>query len=160
VFDLTVAVEAGLLMACGFFIWRMSQLFRAEPMDGEALRRATGAEPAAVDGVHVLQLYGPLFFGAVGKIEALPERLPAGTRVLVLQMHRLISLDTTGIDALTQLLRALRKRGIALVLAEVNEQPRSLMRRSGFEPQLDDGAVAPTLAEALARAADRARAAA
>jgi SulP family sulfate permease len=158
VFDLTVAVEVGLLMACGFFIWRMSQLFRAEPMDGDALRRATGAEPATVDGVHVLQLYGPLFFGAVGKIEALPERLPPGTRVLVLQMHRLISLDTTGIDALTQLLRALRKRGIALLLAEVNEQPRSLMRRSGFEPLLDEGAVAPTLAEALQRAAALVRA--
>jgi SulP family sulfate permease len=159
VFDLTVAVEAGLLMACGFFIWRMSQLFRAEPMGSDELRRATGAEPPAAEGVHVLQLYGPLFFGAVGKIEALPERLPAGTRVLVLQMHRLISLDTTGIDALAQLLRALRKRGVALMLAEINEQPRSLMRRSGFEPLLDDGAVVPTLAEALARAADRARAA-
>lgn len=159
VFDLTVAVEVGLLMACGFFIWRMSQLFRAEPMTPDDLQRAAGAEAAVPDGVHVLQLYGPLFFGAVGEIEALPERLPGGTRVLVLQMHRLISLDTTGIDALTQLLRSLRKRGVALLLAEVNEQPRSLMRRSGFEPLLDDGAVAPTLTEALQRAAAIARAA-
>ncbi|WP_119355340.1 SulP family inorganic anion transporter [Azohydromonas sediminis] len=150
VFDLTVAVEVGLILSCVFFIWRMSQLFRAEPLDDEALRRATGE--AAPPGVHVMGLYGSLFFGAVGKVEAIVEALPAGTRVLVLECQRLVQLDTTGLDALTQLLRALRKRGVALRLAAVNEQPRSLMHRSGFDALLDEGAVAPTLAEALQRA--------
>ena len=158
VFDLTVAVEVGLVLACVFFIWRMSQLFSAEPIGDDELRRETGRDTPRADGVHVLQLYGSLFFGAVGKIEAIADQLPAGTRALVLDMHRLVLLDTTGVDALTQLLRALRKRGVALVVAEVNEQPRSLMHRSGFDALLDDGAVAPTLADALQRAAARAAA--
>ncbi|HMM84244.1 SulP family inorganic anion transporter [Azohydromonas sp.] len=153
IFDLTVAVEVGLVLACVFFIWRMSQLFRAEPLDDEALRRETGLEAPRPEGVHVLQLYGSLFFGAVGKIEGIPEALPAGTRALVLDLHRLVQLDTTGVDALTQLLRALRKRGVVLLLAELNEQPRSLLHRSGFDVLLDDGAIAPTLADALRRAA-------
>jgi SulP family sulfate permease len=151
IFDLTVAVEVGLVLSCVFFIWRMSQLFRAEPLDDEALRRATGRPAPA--GVHVMGLYGSLFFGAVGKVEAIVEALPAGTRVLVLECQRLVQLDTTGLDALTQLLRALRQRGVALRLAAVNDQPRSLMHRSGFDALLDDGAVAPTLAEALKREA-------
>ena len=141
VFDLTVAVEVGLVLACVFFIYRMSTLFRIEP-------RELAEAPA---GVQVREVYGALFFGAVGKLEALPAQLPEGTQALVLDMHRLIAMDTSGLDALEQLQRTLARRGIAMLLAEVNEQPRSLMRRAGFEAQLGEQAFAPTLAEALQR---------
>jgi sulfate permease, SulP family len=139
VFDLTVAVEVGLVLACLFFIYRMSTLFSVQP--------AAGA--AAPPGVVVLELYGSLFFGAVGKVESLPGLLPADARVAVLDMHRLISLDTSGIDALEQLHRTLHRRGVALRLARVNEQPRSLMRRSGFEERLGERQIVDTLAEAV-----------
>lgn len=141
VFDLTVAVEVGLVLACVFFIYRMSTLFRIEPREGlEA--------PA---GVQVREVYGALFFGAVGKLEALPAQLPESTHALVLDMHRLIAMDTSGLDALEQLQRTLAKRGVALLLAEVNDQPRSLMRRAGFEAHVGEQAIASTLAEALQR---------
>ena len=143
VFDLTVAVEVGLLMACGFFIYRMGQLFSARP---QAL--ADGVAP----GVAVFELFGSLFFGAVGKIEALPAQLPLGTRCLVLQMHRLISIDTSGIDALQQLHRTLQRQGVALLLADVNPQPLGLIHRSGFAAELGEGAIAASLAQALQRA--------
>ncbi len=142
VFDLTVAVEVGLLLACGFFIYRMGQLFSARP-----LPLADGVAP----GVAVFELFGALFFGAVGKIEALPARLPPGTRCLVLQMHRLISVDSSGIDALQQLHRSLQRQGVALLLADVNPQPLGLMQRSGFAAALGDAAIAPDLATALQR---------
>jgi SulP family sulfate permease len=139
VFDLTVAVEVGLVLACLFFIWRMGQLFSVRAHD------TTGLPP----GIHVFELFGALFFGAVGKIEALPERLPEGARVLVLEMHRLISMDTSGLEALQQLQRLLQRRGIALVLARVNEQPLSLMQRSGFAAVLGPQAIVPDLDTAL-----------
>ncbi|MFZ5550951.1 MAG: SulP family inorganic anion transporter [Pseudomonadota bacterium] len=138
VFDLTVAVEMGLLAACGFFIYRMGTLFRVTP-------HANG-EPQP--GVRVFELFGSLFFGAVGKIEALPASVPAGTRVVVLEMHRLISLDTSGLDALQHLHTMLRRRGIGLVLANVNEQPLGLVRRSGFEAVLGAENIVPTVADA------------
>lgn len=141
VFDLTVAVEVGLVLACVFFIYRMSTLFRIEPREGLE-------SPA---GVQVREVYGALFFGAVGKLEALPAQLPEGTHALVLDMHRLIAMDTSGLDALEQLQRTLAKRGVALLLAEVNDQPRSLMRRAGFEAHVGEQAIATTLAEALQR---------
>ena len=137
IFDLTVAVEVGLILACVFFIWRMSTLFRAEPRPAEG----------APEGVVVVEVYGSLFFGAVGKLESLSTQ-PAGTRALVLEMHRLISMDTSGLDALTQLHRDLQRQGIALVLAEVNEQPRSLIRRSGFEGEIGVGNIVERLADA------------
>ncbi|MBX3600813.1 MAG: STAS domain-containing protein [Rubrivivax sp.] len=136
IFDLTVAVELGLVLACVFFIWRMGTLFSVRPVDRADL------PPGDV----VFELYGSLFFGAVGKIEALPARIPEGTRAVVLEMHRLVLLDTSGLDALQQLHRTLKRRGIALVLAHVDEQPLSLIRRSGFEAVLGAENVVPTVA--------------
>jgi SulP family sulfate permease len=137
VFDLTVAVQVGLILACLFFIYRMSTLFRVQPFES-----ADGAPPP---GVQVFELFGSLFFGAVGKIEALPAQIVSGTRAVVLEMHRLISMDTSGLDALQQLHRTLQGRGIALVLANVNEQPLSLIRRSGFEEVLGPEQIVPTV---------------
>ena len=101
------------------------------------------------DGVISFELFGSLFFGAVAKIEALPAQLPTGTRALVLEMHRLISMDTSGLDALDHLHKDLQKAGIALVLANVNEQPLSLMRRSGFAALLGEDQIVPTVAAAV-----------
>ena len=143
VFDLTVAVEVGLMLACVFFIYRMSTLFRVEP---PAAADAPAGVPA---GVEIRELFGALFFGAVGKLEALPAQLPEGTRTLVLDLHRLISMDTSGLEALEQLRRVLAKRGITLRLAAVNEQPRSLMERAGFAAHVGEAAFSGTLAEAL-----------
>jgi SulP family sulfate permease len=144
VFDLTVAVEVGLVLACVFFIWRMGQLFSVQP-------RAATADQPPPEGVAVFELYGSLFFGAVGKIESLPEQLPAGTRALVLDMQRLVSMDTTGLDALEQLWRTLQRRPVALVLAHVNTQPLSLMRRGGFEARIGAENIVDNVGEALAR---------
>ena len=146
VFDLTVAMEVGLLMACGFFIVRMSSLFSVKPLPAQG---AAGEPPP---GVAVFELFGSLFFGAVGKIEALPGQLPAGTRRLVLEMHRLISVDTSGIDALQQLHRTLQRQGTALVLANVNPQPLGLIRRSGFAAELGAEQIVPTVGEAYGAA--------
>jgi len=143
VFDLTVAVEVGIILACVFFIYRMSTLFRVQP------HQPSDAASALPPGVQVFELFGSLFFGAVGKIEALPAQVNADTRAVVLEMHRLISMDTSGLDALQQLYRTLQTRDVALVLANVNEQPLSLMRRSGFEEVIGPEHIVPTVADAV-----------
>ena len=139
VFDLTVAVEVGLVLACVFFIWRMSTLFRIEP-DPQA---------SADDGVVVMRLYGALFFGAVARMETLADQLGVEAHTLVLAAHQLVSMDNTGLDALMQLQRALERRGVRLIIAELNPQPLSLVQRGGLDQRLGPGGVVPTLAEAL-----------
>ena len=140
IFDLTVAVEVGLMLACAFFIYRMGTQFRVEPV-------AAGTQ--LPPGVHVFELFGSLFFGAVAKIEALPEQLPPGTRAVVLEMHRLVLLDTSGLEALRQLHRELARRDMGLVLANVNEQPLSLIQRAGFEATVGAENIVPTVAAAF-----------
>jgi sulfate permease, SulP family len=145
IFDLTVAVEVGLVLACVFFIYRMSTLF-------EVLPHAPRPGESVPGGVQVVELYGSLFFGAVGGIETLPAQLLPGTHTLVLEMNRLVLIDASGIDALQQLHRNLQRRGVSLMLANVNEQPRSLIRRSGFEAIIGSGHIVAGL-HALAAAA-------
>lgn len=140
IFDLTVAVEVGLVLACAFFIYRMSMLFRVEPA------------AATIDlppGVQVFELFGSLFFGAVAKVESLPEQLAEGTRAVVLEMHRMVLLDSSGLEALAQLHRELQRREVAMVLANVNDQPLSLIRRSGFEERLGTENIVPTVEAAF-----------
>ena len=142
VFDLTVAVQVGLVLSCVFFIWRMGTLFSVKPVPSKP-----GA--ALPPGVHAFELYGSLFFGAVGKIEALPEQLPPGTRAVVLDMQRLVLMDSSGLDALEQMYRTLQRQGTGLVLANVNEQPLTLMRSTGFEAVLGAEHIVPTVAAAF-----------
>ncbi|MBL8328086.1 MAG: STAS domain-containing protein [Rubrivivax sp.] len=150
VFDLTVAVEVGLILACVFFIWRMGQLFSVRDLLSAQL-------PPGVQG---FEIFGSLFFGAVGEIEALPQRIRPETRAVVLEMHRLISMDTSGLDALAQLHKELKKRGVALILANVTEQPLSLIQRSGFESELGSENIVPSMASLAELEADAAKAAA
>ena len=127
VFDLTVAVEVGMLLACAFFIRRMSTLFHVDTV-------------AEADGALVYKLYGALFFGAVAKIDPIVQAVESrlqGTRV-VLDASQLISLDASGLDALEQLFKAITHRGGQLYINDLNDQPRGLMERSGFAGRLKD----------------------
>ena len=130
VFDLTVAVEVGLMLACVLFVRRMSSLFRVEPLaDGHG-------SPA--HNVLIYRLYGALFFGAVGKIDAVAraiEQSPRGV-TLVLDAQQLVSLDTTGLDALRQLHKAILQRGGSMRMEALQQQPLSLVERSGFAHEL------------------------
>jgi SulP family sulfate permease len=125
VFDLTVAVELGLVLAVVLFVRRQSDIFRAEPIsrNGQQL---------------TFRLYGSLFFGAVAKIDPIVAEVEASptTVNVMLDATQLISLDTTGLDALEQLHKAVHKRGGHLGIVGLNAQPRSLMERSGFAAHL------------------------
>jgi SulP family sulfate permease len=142
VFDLTVAVQVGLVLACVFFVWRMGQLFSIKPLQPQ------GGVPLP-EGTFAFELYGSLFFGAVGKIEELPERLPHDTRAVTLHMQRLVLIDSTGLDALEQMYRTLQRRGIALMLTNVNDQPLQLMRSTGFEALLGSQNITPNTADVI-----------
>ena len=127
ILDLTVAVEVGLILACLFFIYRISALTQLSPL--------APASPAPA-GTEAWQLTGALFFGSVGRLEALadPARYAAADapRVVILDLSGTLALDTTGVETLDALRRLLERRGGALVLAGAREQPLSLLRRSGF----------------------------
>ncbi len=153
VFDLTIAVELGMVLACLFFIYRMSELTRIERLPLKEHEQ----EPALLypDGsmrVAAWRLYGSLFFGAVNKLEALLDPHAGHPEVVILDMQSLIQLDTTGLEGLENLFSKLRKRGCTLIISGLNSQPGSLLYRSGFLDHLGEENICPQLSEALERA--------
>lgn len=144
VFDLTVAVQFGLLLASFFFIYRVARVTRVDRIE-------TPAEVATLPGgrrVGTWQAFGSIFFGSISKLEAItatPQPLPD---IVVLDLHRVINMDTTGLDALQSLHRHILEHGDRLVLCAANRQPLSLMKRAGFLEELGDGNLFDSLDEA------------
>ena len=152
IFDLTVAIEAGLILSSLFFIYRISELTRVERLS----LAPAGELDFTSSGIEAYRMYGSLFFGAVSKLEALtdPGRYagPQAPRVVILDMLQLISLDTTGLEAMDVLRKQLARNRGTLILAGPNEQPLSLLRRSGFIESLGEANVVLDLKAAVARA--------
>ncbi|HEY3049409.1 MAG TPA: SulP family inorganic anion transporter [Polaromonas sp.] len=126
IFDLTVALQVGLILACVLFVRRMSSLFQV-------------VETSRSDDAASFQLYGSLFFGAVAKIDPIltvVENAPQGLMIR-LDVQSLQSLDTSGLDVLEQLHKAIVLRGGRLVLAGLNAQPKAVMERSGFLEKIE-----------------------
>ena len=125
VFDLTLAVELGLVLACLLFVRRQGSLFSAELV-------------SRTERLLSYQLYGSLFFGAVTKIDPILAAVESGPDQLDVSLDatRLVALDTTGVDALEQLVEALERRGGRLDILHLNEQPRDLLLRSGLAARL------------------------
>ncbi|MBA2411776.1 MAG: STAS domain-containing protein [Burkholderiaceae bacterium] len=148
VFDVTVAVEVGLVLASLFFIYRISQITRIEPI------ALTTIDAKA--GIEAYRLFGSLFFGAVSKLEAVtdPARYAGvdAPRAIVFDLTLLISLDTTGVEALDSLRRQLARHGGALILAGPHEQPFSMLKRSGFIARIGPDNVVADMSAALSRA--------
>ena len=146
VFDLTVAVQFGLLLASFFFIYRVARVTRVDRIE-------TPAEVATLPGgrrVGTWQAFGSIFFGSISKLEAItatPQPLPD---IVVLDLHRVINMDTTGLDALQSLHRHILEHGDRLVLCAANRQPLSLMKRAGFLEELGEGNLFESLDEAYA----------
>ncbi len=145
VFDLTLAVEIGMVLSSLFFIYRMADLTRIEKL----------GQPEWSNGLPVAaySLYGSLFFGAVGKLQTLIDQNANQTQVLILDLHQAINLDTTGLDTLEALQRLLSQRGGTLILSGLHSQPRSLVLRSGFADRLGDNNLVADLDQSWQRAA-------
>jgi len=153
VFDITVAVEVGLVLASLFFIYRVSSLTRVDPvrLPADVATLGDGSRTEA------WRLFGSLFFGSVGKLEALADPTRRQPDVLILEMHQVINLDTTGLDALETLLQNLQRRGGTLVIAEPTEQPLSLLTRTGFIERIGRHNLFTDLDEALLAVRERHR---
>jgi len=161
--DLTAAVEVGIVLSAFLFMKRMSdvtnvrmitdELSDDEDPDAEAAR-ARGRQLVVPAGVQVYDVNGPFFFGAA---ESFKEAMLVGgngaaTRVLILRMRQVPTIDATGISALRDVIRRSRKEGTAVVLCGVEEHPRETMERAGLVGELGAENFVPTYREALALA--------
>ena len=145
VFDLTVAVEVGLVAACLTFIYRISSLSRSEAVNPREYPQLAGYETR----IQAWRLYGALFFGAVKLIEDIED--PLSAPVLVIDLKNVIYVDSSGADALMNLIHTCRKKQVQLVVCGLLHQPLDIARRSGLIAHLN-GQLEADLPAGLARA--------
>jgi SulP family sulfate permease len=130
VFDLTVAVEVGLIAACLTFIYRISSLSRSEGVTRMEQPGLAGFEHQ----VQAWRLYGALFFGAVKLIESIEDQI--STPTLVLDLKNVIYIDSSGADAMMNLVETCRKKQVHLIVCGLTHQPLDMARRSGLVKHL------------------------
>lgn len=145
VFDLTVAIQVGLGLACVFFIVHMAATtyVRRVALDQEA--------PDLAEQVHVWALYGTLFFGSTDKIEPLEASTQPPPAITILDLTSLVKLDSSGLDALDHLRQHLQQKGSQLMVCGLAAQPEIEMKRYGFLDKLGASHVAWNLKDALER---------
>ena len=145
VFDLTVAVEVGLIAACLTFIYRISSLSRCESVTRVEQPGLAGFEHR----VQAWRLYGALFFGAVKLVEAIEDKI--STPTLVLDLKNVIYIDSSGADALMNLIETCRKKQVQLIVCGLTHQPLDMAQRSGLLEHVKDH-LQPDLSSSLALA--------
>ena len=132
IFDLVVAIEIGMVLACLLFIKRMSEETHADSWvytddDTPDINEHLQKLPLQI---RVYEITGPLFFGAADAIEHIVVK--DFTRCLVLRMRGVPALDSTAMNALQNLVKTCEGKGITLVFSHVNEQPMHVMEKAGF----------------------------
>ena len=152
VFDLVVAIEIGMILACLLFIKRMSEETKAESWvytddDTVAVNENLRMLPAAI---RVYEVSGPLFFGASDAIEHIVVEESA--KCLVLRMRAVPALDSTAMNALTALTKTCESKGVTIVFSHVNEQPMKAMKKAGFTELVGAENFCPNITAALERA--------
>lgn len=151
IFDLVVAIEVGIVMACVLFMKRMSdetdivgwKYVEQEYDDTDKLLQLH-------KGVRVYEITGPLFFGVAGRIADISTK--EFTKCLVIRMRSVSTIDATAMNALEELFRRCSSRGIVLVFSHVNKQPMQVMKRSGLYKRVGPENFCSHIDEALAHA--------
>ncbi len=159
--DLTVAIQAGVLLAAFLFIRRMSKSVGARDItpllaNNTQERRADDLGQPGIDipkGAEVFEIYGALFFGAADKFkDALLGHTHRRPKVLILRMRHVLMLDATALHSLEEVYAHTKARGVTLVLSGVTAQPLMLMVRSGFLDKVGQENVHGHIIDAIARA--------
>jgi len=153
--DLTVAVEAGMILAALVYIRKVTATTTVSQVTEEYLREGH---------VHILQhkeipsyvaifrIHGPFLFGATDKIDEIARRLPELPSIVVLRLRNMTAIDATGLQALEELTDAVHASGRGLILCGAREQPARLMHRAEFEEHVGAGNICLSIAAALERA--------
>ena len=142
IFDLTVAIEVGLICACLLFMRRMSEttdvraVYDEIDLNEDADMEAGNLEHLTIpQGVEVYEINGPYFFGAGSRFEDLMARYGGRPQVRIIRMRKVPFIDSTGLHNLENMCRMSQNEGITVVLSGVNEKVEAVLRRNGF-PQL------------------------
>ena len=150
IFDLVIAIEVGIVLALVFFMKNMSdetKIHGWKKIDPENDPDHI-SKKLVPEHVKVFEIEGPLFFGTADKIVDIIA--DEDTEFIILRMRAVTALDSTAMNALEALNKRCKANGVQLVLSHVNEQPLSIMKKSGFINDVGEGFFCNHIDDALA----------
>ena len=158
IFDLTVAIEVGLLIACLLFMRRMAETTQIKVIAGEIdPNEETDAEVheehlVIPKGVEVYEINGPYFFGIASKFDDIMVNLEKRPKVRIIRMRRVPFIDSTGMHNLQNLCQMSHREGIHIVLSGVQPKVYSVLENNGFCEMLGKDHICPNINVALKKA--------
>ena len=160
IFDLTIAIEVGLIIACVLFMKRVMETTKISVITDEIdpnseLDIAVSEEHLIIPkGVEVYEINGPYFFGIATQFEEVMAQLGDRPTVRIIRMRKVPFIDSTGIHNLSNLCRMSQKEKITIVLSGVNDKVHKVLEKSGFYELLGEENICPNINVALERAKD------
>lgn len=158
IFDLTIAIEIGLLLAVVLFIRRISEtssvsVFRDEVNKSEYTEFGTEAETLRVPkGTEIYEIEGPFFFGIASKFEETMKTIGDKPKIRIIRMRKVPFIDSTGCHNLESFIKMSQKDKTQVLLSGVNEQVREVLMKCGVENKIGQQNICSNIDEALARA--------
>lgn len=159
IFDLTIAIEVGLIIACLLFMKRMSETTDIKAITEEIdLNQDAEFSTGNLDhliipqGVEVYEINGPYFFGAGNKFEEIMASFGDRPKVRIIRMRKVPFVDSTGIHNLTNLCEMSKKEGIQIVLSGVREKVNGQLEHAGFYHLIGEENICSHINLALKRA--------
>lgn len=158
IFDLTIAIEVGLVIACLMFMKRIAQTTRVDVIRDEIDPSQesdifTQEEHLTIpEQVEVYEINGPYFFGIANKFEEVILLTKDKPKVRIIRMRKVPFIDSTGLHNLTNLCRISKREHIHIILSGVNESVQEVLRKSGFTAMLGEENICSNINEALTRA--------
>lgn len=154
-FDLTIAIEVGLVIACLLFMRRMAETTRVsvitEEIDpNEESDVETHEEHLPIpSGVEVYEINGPYFFGIANKFEDVMATMADRPKVRIIRMRRVPFIDSTGLHNLKNLCTMNHREGTHIVLSGVEPAVREVLEHAGFDSLLGRDHICASINEAL-----------
>lgn len=158
IFDLTVAIEIGLVIACILFMKRVMETTKisviTDEIDPNNESDITLHEEHLTipKGIEVYEINGPYFFGIATQFEEIMAQLGDRPKVRIIRMRKVPFIDSTGIHNLSNLCHLSQKEKITIVLSGVNQQVHTALEKAGFYQLLGEDNICPNINEALKRA--------
>ncbi len=155
--DLTVAVEAGMILAALLFIRRVATTTTVTPVTQDYIERGRvhALQGRRIpDYVTVYRIHGPFLFGATDKLTDLVPVISTMKPIVILRLRNMTAIDATGLRAIQDFADALRRSGRTLLLCGALPQPASLIAEAEFHRHVGDANIQPNVEAALRRAAE------
>ncbi len=153
--DLTVAVQAGMILATLLFIRKVAVTTTVSAVTDAYVdegRIHILQDKAIPDYARIYRIHGPFLFGATEKLDAVREQLADAPPVLILRLRNMTALDATGLHAIEELADAVHASGREIILCGAREQPARLMRQADFAQHVGAENICPNVQAALDRA--------